>query len=338
MSPFKLSANQPPARFYKGGRQIAAFRSSGPPTEYTPEDWVASTTCCYGHQTLGLSSLPSGTRLADEIRSDPVKWLGLRHVEKFGSDAKILVKLLDAGQRLPIHAHPHADWAKAHIGAAHGKAEAWFVLSSGEVYLGLKAATTIKELLSLVESQDTETLLGMMHRIPVEPFQTIYIPPGLLHSIGESLMLVEVQEPEDLSILLEWKGFKIDGRQHGHLGLGFEKALTGVEIQVRTIEEIRALVTPAGTIGSVIVPASGEYFRLEHFNVTDRLVCKEGFAVVIVIKGVLELSTSMHDLMPLKRGDTVVIPHGDGMFTLSGIGDVVIARPPDPEHISKIRG
>lgn len=333
MALFKLPANQPPARFYQGGRKIAAFRSLRSTPDHTPEDWVASTTCCYGHQTLGLSKLPSGAWLADEIQKDPVKWLGSRHVEKFGPDTKILVKLLDAGQRLPVHAHPHADWARVHVGAMHGKAEAWFTLTPGEVFLGLKAAATIPELLSLIEQQGTEALLSMMHRIPVEPFQTIYVPPGLLHAIGEGILLVEIQEPEDLSILLEWRNFEIDGAQHGHLGLGFEKALTGVERQSRTIEEIKSLVTPAGTVGSVIVPASEGYFRLQHFKVTDELVCSEGFAVIIVLEGVLDLRTALHNFMLLERGNTVVIGHGEGTFTLSGDGDIVIARPPSCDPV-----
>ena len=52
-----------------------------------------------------------------------------------------------------------------------------------------------KELLDLVEGQDIETLLSMMHRVPAMPHRTVYVPPGLLHAIGEGILLVE-----DLSI------------------------------------------------------------------------------------------------------------------------------------------
>lgn len=31
-----------------------------------------------------------------------------------------------AGDRLPVHAHPHRDFARTHLGLAHGKAEGWF--------------------------------------------------------------------------------------------------------------------------------------------------------------------------------------------------------------------
>ena len=39
----------------------------------------------------------------------------------------------------------------------------------------------------------------------------VLVPAGVLHAIGEGVLLVELQEPEDLSILLEWRGFELDG-------------------------------------------------------------------------------------------------------------------------------
>ena len=57
-------------------------------------------------------------------------------MELFGADPRLLVKLLDAGQRLPVHAHPHASFAAVHLGTAHGKAGAWYIVEGGEIYLG----------------------------------------------------------------------------------------------------------------------------------------------------------------------------------------------------------
>lgn len=328
MAPIILSANQPPARFYQGGKQIADFRSQNSYQDHEPEDWIGSTTCCFGQKTLGLSKLPDGTWLVDEVKKNPIKWLGSKHAEKFGADTKILVKLLDAGQRLPVHAHPHVKWAKAHVGAVHGKAEAWYMLNAGEVHLGLKETISIPDLLPLVKEQKVDTLLGMMHKIPVQARQTIYIPPGLLHAIGEGIMLVEVQEPEDLSILLEWQGFDIDGAKDGHMGLGFEKALTGVETKERTLEEVQSLISPPNKVGSVIVPSSEEYFRLEHLKIEHETKCERGFAVIIVLEGNITVKTSSDEVTEMKRGDTAVVAHEDGDLLVQGVGDVVFARPP----------
>jgi mannose-6-phosphate isomerase len=83
-------------------------------------------------------SCPDGRSLKAAIEEQPEAWLGRAHVERFSADTRLLVKLLDAGQRLPVHAHPHASFAAEHLGKAHGKAEAWYIVEGGEIYLGLK--------------------------------------------------------------------------------------------------------------------------------------------------------------------------------------------------------
>jgi mannose-6-phosphate isomerase len=184
-------------------------------------------------------SCPDGRSLKAAIEEQPEAWLGRAHVERFSADTRLLVKLLDAGQRLPVHAHPHASFAAEHLGKAHGKAEAWYIVEGGEIYLGLKQDVTGDDLKSLVISQNVDTLLSMLHRVDVHPGDVVYVPPGVLHAINDGVFLVELQEPEDLSILLEWRDFDLDGECDGHLGLGFDLALEAVEYRSRSGEEIR---------------------------------------------------------------------------------------------------
>lgn len=113
-------------------------------------------------------------------------------------------------------------------------AEGWHILSPGEVYLGVKRHVDAEELLRLVEKLDIETMLDLMHRVPANQHQTVYVAPGRLHAIGEEIMVAEVQEPEDQSFLLEWHDLEIDGREHGHVGLEFEKVLDTVETRLMT--------------------------------------------------------------------------------------------------------
>ncbi|KAF1989068.1 RmlC-like cupin [Aulographum hederae CBS 113979] len=332
MSPILLPPNQPPARFYKGGPRISTFRSITPPSgPRQPEDWVASTTCCHGQTSLGLTTLPSGRLLSAEVESDPTHWLGPEHFAAYGADTKLLVKLLDAGERLPVHAHPSFSWAREHVaGAKCGKAECWYFLTPGTVHLGLKEGISDQDLLSLIKAQDSEKLLSLTHSLDVEANQTIYIPPGLLHAIGEGILLVEVQEPSDLSILCEWRDYQIDGAADGHLGLGFEKAVTGVERKGRSKEEIMALVSSPRDFGSVVAEESREYFELERVEVKEEVACRQGFTIMIVLEGLIEMATETRQTLQLKKGSTVVIPHADGEIKLRGDGEVVFARPPKP--------
>ncbi|PWN53410.1 RmlC-like cupin [Violaceomyces palustris] len=322
VGPIVLPSHQLPQRFYLGGPRISKFRGEASTSYREPEDWVASTTCCAGHDTLGLTRLPNTeTLLVDEIAKDPISWLGESHVTKYGQDTKLLIKLLDAGQRLPIHAHPPVKWARVHVKRNHGKAEAWHILTPGQVYLGLKQQISEKEMLEMVDKQDIETMLALMHRVEVREGDTVYVPPGMLHAIGEGILLVEVQEPEDLSILLEWRDFQIDGRVHGHLGLGFEKAISAVDTTTLTEQKLATLVTRGNNAreSSNVLPAIAlEYFRMDRFEQSAET--KPGFQVVVVLEGQVEVCVENADTATetkLKTGSTALIRYADGQARFS---------------------
>jgi len=323
-----LPSNRPPERFYRGGRRITDFRGEAPAGDHEPEDWVASVATVAGEAQVGRTTLPDGRLLAEVIAGDAEAWLGAAHLERWGADPMLLVKLLDAGQRLPVHAHPAGEFAHRYLERAHGKAEAWFILRGGDVHLGLERDVGAGEIHELLERGDAEELLGLLHRVTVAPGDVVYVPPGVLHAIGEGVLLVEVQEPEDLSILLEWAGFDLDGPRDGHLGLGYPLALQAVELRSRSAEEIAALVRPAGVGESVLPGEADRFFRLERVVVDgDPVVLEPGFAVLVVIEGALRLETDASRL-DLPRGSTAVAPHSAGPLTLSGQGELLACRPP----------
>ena len=329
MTVIELPANRPPERFYRGGRRLAELRGEVRVGEYEPEDWVGSVTAVLGESPTGLTQLPDGSLLREAIEAEPEWWLGAEHVSAYGSDAMLLVKLLDAGQRLPVHAHPDRAFAKEHFGAAHGKTEAWFLLTGGSLHLGLRDDLSLQELAAVLERQDAEEILGLMHEVDVEPGDVVLVPAGVLHAIGSGLLLVELQEPEDFSLMLEWKGYPIDGPRDGHLGLGYDLALTAMEARARTREEIAGLVRPAGFGASVFPSAADPYFRLERRRIEGDAEVDAGFAVVIVLAGRLEVSGA-DGTATLHRGATAVAPHAAGSLTFSGDGEVLICRPPAP--------
>jgi len=328
-APIRLNANQPADRFYRGGSRIAGFRrgraASG---DRVPEDWIGSTTCVRGQDPAGMTILASGITLAEAVANRPEWWLGAAHYRRFGADTKILVKLLDAGERLPIHAHPHSTFARTRLGAAHGKAEAWYILSAGLVHLGLTRDLGSAELREIVDSQQTDVLLAAMHQVAVHPGDRVYVPPGLLHSIGAGVFLAEVQEPEDLSILLEWKGFRLDGRRDGHLGLGFDSALQAVDRAATWPAAIASLVNSSTSTATSSLPSlADEYFRLEHVDVEEGFSIAAGFAVLLVLTGEMTIAGA-DGTCSASVGDTFVVPAAAGTLAVLGRGTLLVARPP----------
>ncbi|RMB59851.1 class I mannose-6-phosphate isomerase [Tessaracoccus antarcticus] len=329
MQPLLLPANQPADRFYRGGPAIRAFRrGQGAAGDFVPEDWVGSTTTLFGEDRLGLTTLPDGKVLRDAILEEPGRWLGQNHLDSFGVDPKILVKLLDAGERLPVHAHPDVSFAAEHLGAAHGKAEAWFALAPGTVHVGLKRDISRQELLDLMSSQNTTELLGLLHERRLEPGDTLFVPPGTLHAIGEGNFVVEVQEPEDMSILAEWKTFAIDGAKDGHLGLGFNRAVDAIDRRGYSDAEVDSLITRQRTGPSILSPLADDYFCVARCDVDgEALMLPAMFQVLIMVSGEVELASQGGDIA-MRKGDTVLVGHGCGDVRLTGSGSVVAVLPP----------
>ena len=340
LRPIELPANQP-EQFYRGGTAIAELRgiSSDDEThaEFGPEDWVASTTTRFGQQTEGLSALPDGRWLRDAVREDPNGWLGPEHTAAFGADPALLVKLLDAGQRLPVHCHPSDGFAREHFNSHFGKTEAWIVIGtsgpSPHVYAGFSADIDESTVDTWVSTQDSVAMLGALNPLPVEVGDTVFIPAGLPHSIGSGVFIVELQQPTDLSVTLEWRGF-LDTPDEGHLGIGYQTALECVDRSGWDAERLSSLVrhtAGAGTgVTDLLAPESAGFFRADRLCPAPRIELAEGYAVLVVLEGSGTLRAANGTALPLRRGSTVVIPYAAGVCALTGDLVAVRCRPPLP--------
>lgn len=329
-TPAKLPSNQFD-HFYRGGNRIGALRH-GPGGPMRPEEWIGSVTTRFGEAEQGLSHLADGTLLRDAIKADADGWLGADHVKNFGLSTEILVKLLDPDQRLPVHYHPNKAFAKTHLGLDHGKTEAWIILEApadSGVGLGFASKQNKGDLLKLVRAQDSAALLASLRRKEVKVGDAVLVPAGVAHAIDAGIFVLELQEPTDLSALLEWEGFAVDGIKDGHLGLGFETVTDALKLDPLTDAEFDSLITnnvfSGGTFRSILPLKSDGYFRAHLAPGSGDLPA--GFAIVLVLDGDGEISFANAPTMTITKGDAVVIPFSAGAYSLSG-ANAVICRPP----------
>lgn len=330
MRPILLAVNQL-ERFYRGGAAIAALRDPGADLgadPYRPEEWLASTTTLFGEASLGLSTLADGSTLRAAVAADPEGWLGPAHVARFGPDPAVLVKLLDAGERLPVHVHPSRRWARDHLDCPYGKTEAWVVVgvrgAEPSVHLGFADDVDAEQLAGWVARQDRAALLGALNALPVRAGDAVLVPAGTPHAIGEGVFVVELQEPTDLSVLLEWDGFAVDGLADGHLGVGYEAALTCVDRTAVGVDRLDALRTHAAH-GSLLPAAADPFFRADRPR-AKRL--EAGFAVLVALDGEGAIVAADGSRTALARGDVALVGHAVGDVALEGDVDVVRCRPP----------
>jgi len=316
MTVIPLPANQPET-FYRGAGRIASFRTA-PALPDRPEDWVASTTTRFGLAPSGLSPLPDGRLLAEAVAADPSWWLGPGR-----TDTGILVKLLDAGQRLPLHVHPDRQFATEHLASPYGKTEAWVIVSAepdAVVHLGFAREVAPAELAGWVAGQKTDEMLAATNRIPIRAGDAVLCPAGLPHAIGAGVLLVEVQEPTDFSVLLEYEAFGLDG---GHLDLGWDVALACVD---RSAWDPDRLATLRGDDTRLLPARADPYFAADRLR-GPASALDAAFSVIVVVAGSGTLAGEL-DQLAVRRGDTLLIPYAAGPLTLTGDVEAIRLSPP----------
>jgi len=327
----KLPSNQFD-HFYKGGNRIGKLRN-GPGGPMRPEEWIGSTTTRFGESVNGLSKLADGQLLRDVISEDPINWLGQKHIDKFGISIEILVKLLDPDQRLPVHYHPDQKFAKEKLHLNHGKTEAWIILDApvgAKVGIGFKEQMHKADVARLVASHDSAGLLDSLVFKEVKAGDAVFVPAGVVHAIESGIFVLELQEPTDLSILLEWDGFAVDGDKDGHLNLGFDTALDALRFSPLTPNEEKEIITKfdidGQKSGAIFNSIANPFFRADYLT-TGHGKVEAGFGIFLSLAGDGKMKFENDQTLDVKQGDAVVTPYSAGGFTLSDCSGI-LSRPP----------
>lgn len=318
----QLDPNQPTGHIYRGGSRIAAFRGTDTGDDL-PEDWVASTVELFGVSGVGRSRLGDGSELADRIAKDPESWLGPDHVKRWGTNPALLVKLLDAGERLPVHVHPDDAFASELLQSAFGKTEAWVALGPVTARMGFVRDISEEELADWVRRQDHWAMLDALHHVELAPGDSVVVPAGTVHALDAGSFIVELQQPTDFSILLEWETFGLDGTVDGHLGLGREVALRAVDRSATA--DVSALIQRAGH-EDALAPAADGFFRATWHHAGGRIA--QGYGVVVITEGEGTLTGPTSEPIEVKAGQTLVVPWSAGELALGGSVTALVCRPP----------
>ncbi|WP_353951049.1 class I mannose-6-phosphate isomerase [Knoellia sp. S7-12] len=326
-----------PRRFYRGGERIFAFRGLEATPDfdgYRPEDWIGSTARLFAEGGGGVTTLDGGLELPEAFAADADGWFGEAHVARFGGDPNLLTKLLDSGERLPVHSHPSRAFATAHLDCDHGKTEAWIVLVAepdATVWVGFRDELSAIDLEELVDAQD-DRLLAALNPIEVSAGDAVLVPAGQPHAIGEGVLILELQEPTDFSVMLEHRRFGLE-LDHAFLGLERPVALKSVDhgpVTAERLATLRRRWVDVEDSGSALPEEASAYFRAEVVRpVTGDVTVAAAYAAVVVVDGQGSF-TSRHGTLDVRAGDVLLVPFSAGDVTVGGDVTLIRCMPPAP--------
>ncbi|EDY84036.1 hypothetical protein VDG1235_3663 [Verrucomicrobiia bacterium DG1235] len=242
-------------RSYLGGKLLDTLEGVKEAADGSfPEDWIGSVTAANNpdnrspEEGLSRVRLESGESvlLADLISEDPEFYLGKSHVDRFGTDMRILVKYLDSAIRLHFQVHPRAEFSERHLGVSKGKTEAYVILSVRDdvkepyIYAGFQRPPSREELKRWIEVQDIAAIEASFDKIPVKVGDVFLIPGGCPHALGEGILMVELMEASDLVVRFEYErgGFTLP-EESRYMGKDLDFGLSVFDLEAKPASAFR---------------------------------------------------------------------------------------------------
>jgi len=204
-----------------GGRNLERlYQKPLPPEAPIGESWELC------DRPGAVSVIANGPLAGKDLR-----WLMENHREELLGEAAplrgrfpLLVKLLDAQQRLSLQVHPPPPVAAKLGGEA--KSELWYITDAApgaELMAGLKRGTTRAEFEQRLKAG---TVADSAHRLPVKAGDALFLPAGRLHATGGTV-IIEIQQNADTTYrVFDWNRLGLDGQPRQ---LHFAQALASID-------------------------------------------------------------------------------------------------------------
>jgi mannose-6-phosphate isomerase len=204
----------------------------------------------------------------------------------------LLVKLLDAHEKLSLQVHPPEKVASKLGGEP--KTEFWYVAAAdpgAELYLGFRESITRDQFEKAIRDG---TAADYVDKIRVRTGDAVFLPAGRFHAVGAGILLIEVQQNSDTTYrVFDWNRVDDKGKQRQ---LHIDQALQCIDFD----DVAPKLVEPQGEL-----LLRHDLFEVQKWNLDSprEIAARERFAIACCLTGSLRCADV--DLTP---GEFFLIP------------------------------
>lgn len=225
--------------------------------------------------------------------------------DKFGNEFPVLIKFIDAKEKLSVQVHPDDTYAVEHHGS-RGKTEMWYVIDTeagAELISGFKKDVDEQVFREHLENKQLTEILNFE---PVKAGDVFFLPAGRLHAIGNGIMLAEIQETSNVTYrVYDWDRVDKDGKGRD---LHLDHAMRVMDYKKR--DDIRTQYDriPNSTVNLADCP---------HFTTSlvelDKPVDKDfnlidSFVIYICTEGKLVVNYKGGEAVHLQKGESMLVP------------------------------
>ncbi|WP_444641682.1 type I phosphomannose isomerase catalytic subunit [Caproiciproducens sp. R1] len=312
MGPLKLIA--PCKDYLWGGTKLRTEYRQQSAAQKLAESWMLS--CHPDGLSVISGGIFDGMTLKDLIAQEGRGVLGT-NCDRF-EQFPVLVKLIDAQDRLSIQVHPNNEYALEHEGE-YGKTEMWYILENepgAYLYYGFQKEISKEEFAERIRNQ---TLTEVLNKVEVHPGDVFFIDAGTLHAIGAGIVLAEIQQNSNTTYrIYDYGRVGADGKLRA---LHVDKALDVTQLKqpVRSAKPQGEPVKEGDCVRTLL--ASCPYFTVSRIVLSGETAMTadaSSFQSLLCVSGEGTLCRGKEAPVPLQKGDSLFIPAGMGGYTLKG--------------------
>ncbi|WP_130920294.1 type I phosphomannose isomerase catalytic subunit [Phascolarctobacterium faecium] len=302
-----------------GGQKLKEHFGKQADLDNIAESWECSTHP-EGPSTV-VTGEHKGMLLTEVLRKHP-EYLGTHPRSK--GELPILVKFIDARQKLSVQVHPDDEYAKLYERGQLGKTEMWYVLEADKDAELIYGFYSDMDSVAVRQSLANGTIEKYLQKVKVQQDDVFYIPAGTVHGIGAGNLIAEVQESSNLTYRL-YDYDRID-KQRQKRKLHIEKALAVANLkgQQPPRQPLRVLRYTPGCATEFLCRC--KYFQVERLllNTDGKKKFAELYTGSNSFQALLCLDGGGHILMEDKeklaysKGNCIFIPANTGKLQLCG--------------------
>jgi len=278
------------------------------------ESWEVS--CHPDGESMIINGEFKGRSLRSVLSTYP-DMLGTKCTDK--PEFPVLVKLIDAKERLSLQVHPDDDYAFREEDQ-QGKNEMLYIVDcepDAKLILGFKREHTKEELQAMIAN---DTMQDFVQYVDIKPGDCYCIPAGLIHAICEGVLIAELQQNSNLTYrVYDYGRVGMDGKPRE---LHIDKAMDVINTALKP-EKSDYGITKTSEFSEEKL-ADWEYFRAKKINLFSKMEIKAGsesFQTLTCLSGSAELVFDDQSLKLIK-GESVFIPAGLGNYALEGDAEI----------------
>jgi mannose-6-phosphate isomerase len=289
-----------------GGRNLETVFNRSLPLGNIAESWDV---CCHKNgMSIVVNGEQRGKSLEELITTYGTSLIGEKsnNMDRF----PLLIKLIDANDKLSIQVHPGNEYAlKAH--GDLGKTEMWYVIKAkpnAKLVYGTLPGTTREEMRDALINGTIEEKLNY---VKVKADDIIFIPSGTIHAIMDGLLIAEIQQNSDTTYrVYDWNRCDASG---GSRELHIERALDVIDFNFQGT--IKACVNDFKIGYSISHIVDCEFFKVDKLVIDDvyadvtngktflTYTCVSGSGIIEHDNVVTKIDSGSSFMLPANMGD-----------------------------------